>query len=78
MTPRVTVNGCFDGLHAGHLFLLGYAAALARAGELWVGLNRDEYIMEHKGREPMPWIDRATAIMNLGVTKDIPFLYFRF
>lgn len=68
-TIRVTVNGCFDGLHPGHLFMLGYA--LAQGDELFVGINSDEYIMRKKGRLLVPAEQRVKALMNLGFVKDV-------
>jgi rfaE bifunctional protein nucleotidyltransferase chain/domain len=42
----VLTNGCFDLLHAGHIFSLQQAAQL---GELWVALNGDGSIRRLKG-----------------------------
>ena len=61
---RVTVNGCFDGLHPGHLFMLGYAAA--QGDELIVGINGDQYIRQHKGRVLVPEQERKAALEKLG------------
>lgn len=61
---RVTVNGCFDGLHPGHLFMLGYA--LAQGTELVVGINSDEYIQRHKGKVMVTASDRVAALRMLG------------
>jgi D-beta-D-heptose 7-phosphate kinase / D-beta-D-heptose 1-phosphate adenosyltransferase len=66
----VVVNGCFDGLHPGHLFLLGYAAA--QGDRLVVGINSDRHIRKHKGREP--WFneeDRALDLHNLGIVHSV-------
>jgi rfaE bifunctional protein nucleotidyltransferase chain/domain len=47
----VLTNGCFDLLHAGHIFSLQQAA---RFGELWVALNGDGSIHRLKGpRRPI-------------------------
>jgi D-beta-D-heptose 7-phosphate kinase/D-beta-D-heptose 1-phosphate adenosyltransferase len=45
----VFTNGCFDILHAGHLDILGKAAALGDI--LVVGLNADESVSRLKGPE---------------------------
>lgn len=50
MSKIVTCNGCFDGLHPGHLFFLGYCKALG--DKLVVGINSDEYIKENKRVKP--------------------------
>jgi rfaE bifunctional protein nucleotidyltransferase chain/domain len=42
----VLTNGCFDLLHAGHIFSLQQAAEF---GELWVAINSDASIRELKG-----------------------------
>lgn len=66
---RVTINGCFDGLHPGHLFSLGYA--LAQGTELVVGINSDEYIIRKKGRLLVPAEQRVKALMDLRFIKDV-------
>jgi len=61
---KVTCNGCFDGLHAGHMFFLGYA--LAQGDKLIVGINSDEYIYNSKNREPnFNEQDRKKALLDL-------------
>ena len=50
MSRLVTCNGCFDGLHPGHLFFLGYCAA--QGDRLIVFVNDDDYIRKAKHREP--------------------------
>lgn len=69
----VTCNGCFDGLHPGHLLLLGCAwgAAQIIKGRLVVGINCDDYIRRKKGREPIPDFDRAAAIMATGIVSEV-------
>jgi rfaE bifunctional protein nucleotidyltransferase chain/domain len=42
----VLTNGCFDLLHAGHIFSLEQAAEF---GELWIALNGDGSIRQLKG-----------------------------
>jgi len=65
----VTCNGCFDGLHPGHLFILGFAKA--QADELVVGINSDEYIRRVKGRKPIPAEERVSALMRLGCVSRV-------
>lgn len=65
----VTCNGCFDGLHPGHLFFLGFCRALGN--RLVVGINTDEYIRKHKRPSPMPQELRARALMELGFIQDV-------
>lgn len=60
----VTCNGCFDGLHHGHLFFLGYC--LAQGNKLIVGINSDEYIFHHKRKNPIPQQKRISDLMELG------------
>ncbi len=43
----VLTNGCFDLIHAGHIYSLEKAAALG--DELWVALNSDSSIRKLKG-----------------------------
>ncbi len=71
--PTVLVNGCFDGLHPGHLFLLGYARALAGpAGRLIVGINSDSYIRKRKAREPhYAARRRKAALLALGIVDQV-------
>jgi D-beta-D-heptose 7-phosphate kinase / D-beta-D-heptose 1-phosphate adenosyltransferase len=63
-------NGCFDGLHPGHLFLLGYAAA--QADDLVVGVNSDLHIRRTKGREPwFPESERIRTLEALGIIRHV-------
>jgi len=66
----VTCNGCFDGLHAGHLFYLGYCAA--QADHLIVGINSDKYIISKK--RPVPIFNedqRKQALLDLKIVKKV-------
>lgn len=47
MIKKVFVNGTFDILHSGHLYLLNYAKSLG--DYLIVGIDSDERIREKKG-----------------------------
>ena len=50
MNNYVTCNGCFDSLHLGHLFYLGFCAGVANAhsSTLVVGVNDDHHIEKVK------------------------------
>ena len=66
----VTCNGCFDGLHPGHLFFLGFCRALGT--RLIVGINCDEYIAKNK--RPKPFYSakkRKQMLMNLGIIDNV-------
>lgn len=43
---KVWVNGCFDLVHSGHLYLLSMAASL---GDVYVGIDSDNRIKGKKG-----------------------------
>ena len=60
----VTCNGCFDGVHPGHMFFLGFCRALGK--QLVVGINSDEYILRHKRKNFIPEADRKMRLMDLG------------
>jgi rfaE bifunctional protein nucleotidyltransferase chain/domain len=61
----VLTNGCFDLLHAGHLFLLDKTSALA--DELWVAVNSDASVRSLKGpnRPLQGERERAFALLCL-------------
>jgi rfaE bifunctional protein nucleotidyltransferase chain/domain len=61
----VVTNGCFDLLHAGHVFYLEAARNLGDA--LLVGVNGDEAVRELKGlgRPITPAEDRAAVLAGL-------------
>lgn len=65
----VTCNGCFDGLHPGHLFFLGFCRG--QGDRLVVGINSDDYIRRRKRREPVPVAERRKALMELGVVHSV-------
>jgi len=60
----VTCNGCFDGLHPGHMFYLGFCRG--QGDKLFVGINSDRHIRESKKRDPIPAEERKAALMSLG------------
>ena len=61
----VTCNGCFDGIHPGHLFFLGYCRG--QGDSLIVGINSDSYIEKYK-RQKVFYSQkvRIKALMSLG------------
>src|SRR5579863_8790249 len=61
---KVLVNGCFDGLHEGHKYVLRIAAGYVEGSELIVGLNSDASVKAGRGegRPIHPFEDRAQAI----------------
>ena len=65
----VTTNGCFDGLHQGHLFFLGFCRA--QGGRLIVGINTDEYIIKRKRPVPIPQDQRRQDLLDLGFVEDV-------
>jgi len=60
----VSTNGCFDGLHSGHYYFLGYCRA--QGEKLVVGINSDKYIIRHKRLDPLPARQRQRALLNTG------------
>ena len=65
----ITCNGCFDGLHPGHLFYLGYC--LAQGSELIVFINNDDYIRRVKKRKPIPQEQRQADLEKLGFIRSV-------
>lgn len=65
---HVLVNGCFDGLHRGHVRLLHFAQNL---GRVYVGLNTDESVRRLKGADKprLSWEKRAEAMREF--TRDV-------
>jgi len=68
----VLCTGGFDPIHSGHI---AYFKNAARFGsQLIIGLNSDEWLRRKKGREFMPWAERAAIIRELrGVVAVIDF-----
>ncbi len=61
----VTINGCFDLLHSGHIYILSEAA---KQGDiLVVGLNSDASVVRNKGntRPLIPEAERAELLCSL-------------
>jgi len=66
----VTCNGCFDKLHSGHFFFLGYC--LSRGDELVVGINSDNYIRKNKRSTPHRSEEqRRDDLLSLCFIKDV-------
>ena len=64
MTMKIViVTGGFDPIHSGHIAYLKAAKELGNI--LVVGLNSDDWLQRKKGREFMPWHERAEIIRNL-------------
>lgn len=68
---RVTVNGCFDILHIGHLRFLAQARSLGDS--LTVLMNDDESVARYKGpaRPVFPAVFRAAALKALTVVDEV-------
>ena len=59
----VLATGGFDPIHSGHIEYLKIAKSLG--DKLVVGLNSDDWLRRKKGREFMPWNERAAIVSNL-------------
>lgn len=66
---RVYVPGTFDCLHVGHLNLLDFAASLG--GEVWVGLNTDEFATRYKRRPIYGLEDRIRILGSLRQVDEV-------
>lgn len=59
----VLVTGGFDPVHSGHI---AYFQESKKLGDkLIVGVNSDDWLRQKKGKEFMPWEERATIISAL-------------
>lgn len=69
----VLTNGCFDLLHAGHIYCLQCAAVLG--DHLWVALNTDASVRCLKGasRPAQGQRERAYAILSLRSVSGVTF-----
>ena len=67
----VLTNGCFDLLHAGHLFGLQNAATFGN--HLWVAMNSDASVKKNKGlnRPIVNEIDRAYSLASLKYVSEV-------
>lgn len=65
-----TINGCYDGIHPGHLFLFGYVRG--QCDSLIIGINSDDYIRRKKNREPYYSLEQRMNILhNTGLFDEI-------
>lgn len=72
MRNIVLVTGGFDPLHSGHIAY--FKSALKLGDLLVVGVNSDEWLQRKKGKEFMPWAERAEIISSIaGVHRVINF-----
>lgn len=69
----VLTNGCFDLIHAGHIYSLEKAAALG--DELWVALNSDSSIRKIKGINRPIYSQNERAYL-LGALKAVNLTFF--
>ncbi len=61
--PITLLNGCFDLLHSGHMYLLHQARNHNLYGTIVVALDSDEMIRSYKpGRPIIPFLGRWNAI----------------
>lgn len=63
MKNIVLVTGGFDPIHSGHIAYIEEARKLGDV--LVVGANSDEWLQNKKGREFMPWNERASVLSSL-------------
>lgn len=63
MEKIVIVTGGFDPVHSGHIAYIQAARQLGT--KLIVGANSDAWLREKKGREFMPWAERAAILGSI-------------
>ena len=68
---KVWINGCFDIIHSGHLYLFSLAKSL---GEVHVGIDTDERIKQSKG-EARPIFTTNERLLLLSSLKFIDHVY---
>lgn len=64
MKTIVLITGGFDPIHSGHIAYLNEARKLGDI--LVVGANSDAWLRRKKGREFMPWEERASVLAAIG------------
>lgn len=69
----VLTNGCFDLVHAGHIYSLEKAAALG--DELWVALNSDSSVRKLKGINRPIYSQNERAYL-LGALESVDLTFF--
>ena len=68
----ITCNGCFDGLHPGHLFLLGFVRGQCLSGdEVMVMINSDAYIRANKRVPNYTEEERSEMLIGTGVVREV-------
>lgn len=74
MTFRALTIGTFDMLHVGHLELIAETRSIAGPmGEVWVGVNRDEFVARYKGRPPV--LGLGSRIEMLAALRDVDHVF---
>ena len=68
MRKIVVISGGFDPIHSGHIKLIKEAA---KHGEVVVLLNSDLWLQKKKGKEFLPFIERAIIMNELKNVIDI-------
>lgn len=63
MEKIVIVTGGFDPIHSGHVQYITEARKLGT--KLIVGANSDAWLRQKKGREFMPWAERAAILRSI-------------
>lgn len=72
MSNIVSCNGCFDGLHPGHMFLLGFVAGqMQPCDQLIVFINSDAYIKRNKREPHYTAAARIQHLLATGVVDDV-------
>lgn len=69
MKKIVLVTGGFDPIHSGHVAYIQEAQKLGDI--LVVGANSDDWLKRKKGREFMPWEERAAVISSMKVVDRV-------
>lgn len=59
---RLLITGGFDPVHPGHIAAFNYMSML---GQVYVGLNSDEWLTRKKGKPFMPYVDRENVISSI-------------
>ena len=66
--------GTFDQVHPGHLELIAATRRLVGAlGEVWVGVNTDEFVARYKGRPPI--LSLASRIEMMGALREVDHVF---
>jgi len=65
----VIATGGFDPIHSGHIKYLKDAATYGT--RLIVGINSDEWLIRKKGKNFMPWYERASIVNGLASVDNV-------